>query len=311
MPCTARVGSGEISKVPLYQQPPPKPTAPAASPLPGPLTHPSVNLARLYLEQELREPECIKLAGGSAAAFSAGNPSRDGTNEDGVALLPLGGEHAVLAVADGVGGLEAGAEATRLALRGLGTRLDSTRLAVPEGRLEAIQTSIKEVNQEIVDTGSGGGTTLALAELRGDQLRSYHAGDSVVMVLGKDGEVRHNTIQHSPIGYALEAGIVDEHEAMFHEDRHLIFNMLGTDEMHLEVSEPLTLHPEDTVLLTTDGVLDNLFLAEIVERVVDSPVAHAARSVMELTRLRMDGPRESEPHKPDDTALIIWRRDAR
>ena len=57
------------------------------------------------------------------------------------------------------------------------------------------------------------------------------------------------TVAHSPVGYAEEAGLLDREEAIHHAHRHLVSNMLGMPEMHIEVGPPLTLDARDTIVL--------------------------------------------------------------
>ncbi len=52
---------------------------------------------------------------------------------------------------------------------------------------------------------------------------------------------------------------------MHHEERHLVSNVVGTDDMRIELGPPLKLARYDTVLLASDGLLDNLYTDEIVE----------------------------------------------
>ncbi len=58
-------------------------------------------------------------------------------------------------------------------------------------------------------------------------LRPYHVGDSTNLLTGQRGKLEFAMISHSPTGYAMEAGVLGEEEALVHEDRHDVSNLLG------------------------------------------------------------------------------------
>ena len=262
--------------------------------------------ARLFLAAHMDEPESAALGHGQLSVYSRGGPEREGPNEDGAAYFQLGPRHVVLAVTDGVGGARGGAQATEEGLRCLAERLAQVG-DDPDRSREAILSAIEEANERIEAWGTGAGTTLALAELWDDQVRTYHVGDSLVLGAEKRGGLRFQTVPHSPVGFAYEHGLLDEHEAMHHEDRHLIFNMLGTTEMRIEVSPALPFESGDTLLLASDGLFDNLWMEEIVSRLGGRDPLSIARALVELARRRMQEARGEDPHKPDDLSLIVWR----
>jgi serine/threonine protein phosphatase PrpC len=158
-------------------------------------------------------------------------PGSDGSNEDGALVAWPDSESLVLAVADGVGGMPAGESASALALRAL---RDALRVRLAEGAdlREAILSGFDRANRAVLQQAGGGATTLAVVEVANGRMRSYHVGDSGVLVFGGRGRIRLQTISHSPVGYAVEAGVLDEAQAMAHEDRHLVSNVVGDRGMH-------------------------------------------------------------------------------
>jgi len=135
-------------------------------------------------------------------------------------------------------------------------------------------------------------------------------GDSAILVVGQRGKLKLQTLSHSPVGYAVESGLLDADEALHHEERHIVSNMVGAPDMRIEVGSALALAPRDTVLLATDGLMDNLGLAEIVEIVRRGPLERAARRLAELCDERMRRPLEGQPSKPDDVTFVLFRRAA-
>jgi serine/threonine protein phosphatase PrpC len=139
-------------------------------------------------------------------------------------------------------------------------------------------------------------------------VRAYHIGDSEAIVVGQRGIIRLQTTAHSPTGFAVEAGFLDEREALHHEDRHLVSNFLGTTDMRIDVGTELQLKPRDTILLASDGLMDNVHLGEIIERIRKGPLDTAIALVVSLANRRMAGASSGQPSKPDDLSVILFRK---
>jgi serine/threonine protein phosphatase PrpC len=129
-----------------------------------------------------------------------------------------------------------------------------------------------------------------------------------IVVTGGRGKVKWQTVSHSPVGFAVEAGVLCEEEAMHHEDRHIVSNVVGSAEMRIEIGPELRLAPRDTVVLASDGLLDNLTIDEIVARVRKGPLDKAVRLLATDARRRMTCPEEDQPSKPDDTTIVAFHR---
>jgi serine/threonine protein phosphatase PrpC len=110
------------------------------------------------------------------------------------------------------------------------------------------------------------------------------------------------------VGYAVEAGMLDGEEALHHDERHLVSNLVGSAEMRIEVGSPLELAPLDTVLLASDGLFDNLLQPEIVDEIRVKPLEQVARTLAEAAASRMDEPAQGQPSKPDDLTFLLYRR---
>jgi serine/threonine protein phosphatase PrpC len=248
--------------------------------------------------------------GGQVTVHSLRAPDKDTPNEDGALVVWLSPGRMVLAVADGVGGMPDGESASALALSAL---RDALRVRLAEGAdlREAIMSGFDRANRAVLRRSNGSATTLAVVEVNDGRLRSYHVGDSGVLVFGGRGRIRMQTISHSPVGYAVEAGVLDEQEAMEHEDRHLISNVVGDRGMHVGVSYPLRLNPRDTVLLASDGLFDNAFTDEIVQRLRKGRLHDASQNLVDECRQRMARALEGVPGKPDDLTLVAYRQGVR
>lgn len=260
----------------------------------------------LILSAHMNAPVSIDVAGGTAAVFSTASPARPETNQDGAAVLPLADGRAVLVVADGVGGQAGGDKAAALALQALERAIAGV---LPGDPLEPhILGAIQAANRAILDLNVGAGTTLAIAEVTAAGVRSYHAGDSAVLLIGGRGRIRLETISHSPVGYALASGLITEEQALVHEERHLIYNAVGNQDLRVEVGSSLRMAPRDTLLVATDGLLDNVSTKELAMMCRRGSVDAAAMAMAELAAGRMLSPGEGKPSKPDDLTFVVWRR---
>jgi serine/threonine protein phosphatase PrpC len=246
------------------------------------------------------------LAGGAAAAYTRRAPAKETVNEDAVLLMELGPRAGLLAVADGTGGGPVGEVAARITLEQIAHTVE-TAAATDTPLREAVLTGIENANREVLALGVGAATTLVAVEIQDHAVRTYHVGDSMALVVGQRGKLKLQTVSHSPIGYAVESGMMDEGEAMQHEQRHLVSNLIGSNDMRVEMGSTLELAPRDTVLLASDGLFDNLQIPEITERVRRGPIGEAMNTVVEETRRRMVTPGEDTPCKPDDLAVIMFR----
>jgi serine/threonine protein phosphatase PrpC len=262
----------------------------------------------LYLEMDMVAPEILPLAGGEACVFTHRRPGRETANEDAAAIIPGNTDSGVIAVADGLGGLPAGNLAAGLVLQHLSHHVDGQH---GDAQREAVLDGLELANEAILASGQGSATTIAVVGIDGITVRAYHAGDSMILITGQRGRIKYQSMAHSPTGYAEASGMLDEESAMFHDERHLVSNMVGMTGMRIEMSPPVEMAPRDTVVVASDGLFDNLYIGEIVDLVRTGPLAQAGTRLLELCRERMVSIDINHPHKPDDLAFVLYRRGLR
>ena len=260
--------------------------------------------AKLWVETELDHVEAFGFCGGRGAFFSRPRPGRSGPNEDAALVVALGPDTGVLAVADGAGGQAGGAFASRTAVEHL------QRALVSEGTTttrERILSGIEAANDALLAQGSGAATTLVVLELGEGRVRPYVVGDSQVLLLGRAGTLRYLSAPHSPVGYAVRSGLIDESAAMQHLDRHLVSNVIGLEGMAVEVAAPLPLASGDTLLVASDGLFDNLSTEEIALQLGAGGPEEATAALAAASRDRMETPGGPAPSKPDDLTLLAFQ----
>jgi serine/threonine protein phosphatase PrpC len=255
------------------------------------------------------EPDQVEIdvAGGSAFALTIRDPDKDTENEDTVAIIPYGPGACVLVVADGAGGLPAGKRASLTAVTTLAASLQSSMDRTLLLRT-AILNGIEAANEAVLAIGNGSATTLTVITIEGLVARSYQIGDSEALVVGQRGAIRLQTTAHSPTGFAVEAGFLDQREALHHEERHLVSNFLGTSDMRIDVGAGVELRSRDTVLVASDGLADNVHLDETIDLIRKGGLVESGSAVAALARKRMTNKGSSQPSKPDDLSLILFRK---
>lgn len=262
--------------------------------------------AVLLTDGRMEKPRTLPFANGRVAFFSSPAPGRTGPNEDAAGLLSLDPERGVLVVADGLGGQPGGASAATMALDCLREAIDGAARDDRPVR-GAVLDALEQANRRVMDLGGGAGTTFAALEVAGSTLRPYHVGDSGILVVGQRRKVKLQTISHSPVGYAVESGMLDEREAMHHDERHVVSNMVGMPGMRIEVGSPLHLAQRDTAVLATDGLFDNLDPSEVTDVVRAGPIDRAADRLARRAAARMRAPSDHRPSKPDDLTFVLFR----
>lgn len=252
-------------------------------------------------------PELYSLGAGQVLVFTQRSPDKDTVNEDCAALIHYDDANSVLVIADGLGGLPAGSTASSLAVRRLRTSIEKAAQEQTPLR-EAILDGIERANRDILAQSSGAATTLAVVEIHGEHMRPYHVGDSMILLCGQRGKKKLQSVAHSPVGYAVESGMLDVDEAVHHEERHLVSNVVGAPDMRIEIGAAMHIAPYDTLILASDGLFDNLYQDEIVELIRKGDLAGTAQQLLALTRQRMNTPQPGLPNHPDDLTFILYRR---
>jgi serine/threonine protein phosphatase PrpC len=171
-------------------------------------------------------------------------------NEDSFVIDPP-----LFAVADGMGGAQAGEVASRLAAAAFREFHDADELD-PEERLGAI---IQEANRRIYERAagdaqvSGMGTTITAALVGADALVLGHVGDSRAYRL-RGGKFEQLTDDHSLVADLVRSGRITPEEADAHPQRSVITRALGTDREVDVDTFTVDAEPGDLFLLCSDGL---------------------------------------------------------
>jgi serine/threonine protein phosphatase PrpC len=185
-------------------------------------------------------------------------------NEDSLLLAPP-----LFAVADGLGGHQAGEVASRIAV--------DTLLAQAPRRADAkaLGRAARIANRAVIDAATDGrgragmGTTLTAVMVEGLRLAVAHVGDSRAYLLHRDGRLERITQDHSMVADLVRQGSLTEEDARTHPNRSVITRALGSDPNMAADAFEVQARPGDRLLLCTDGLsslVPDTEIADILSR---------------------------------------------
>lgn len=169
-------------------------------------------------------------------------------NEDAYVLRPP-----LFAVADGMGGAQAGEIASRLATEALGA--DAGNGNAEQRVVELVQAANRRVYERSSEDAavSGMGTTITVALFERDLVTFGHVGDSRAYLI-RNGGLEQLTEDHSLVGELMRSGKLSREEAESHPQRSVITRALGTDpDVDVDVFTREA-QPGDVFLLCSDGL---------------------------------------------------------
>jgi serine/threonine protein phosphatase PrpC len=183
----------------------------------------------------------------------------------------------LFAVADGMGGAQAGEVASRIAA-GAFERGPRNVDATAEGQLEEIaQKANREIHRLAQEDSSraGMGTTLTAAMLRDDEVAFGHVGDSRAYLL-RDGQLKRLTKDHSLVEELRRQGRLTEEQAEEHPQRSIITRALGPEPSVNVDTMTFPARDGDVFLLCSDGLTTMVSDEEIRGILVNSKNLRAA-----------------------------------
>jgi protein phosphatase len=184
-------------------------------------------------------------------------------NEDAYVIDPP-----LFAIADGMGGAQAGEVASRLATAAL------KEGGANGGGERRIADLIQEANRRVYDRSSsdpntsGMGTTITVALVEDDRVSFGHVGDSRAYLI-RDAQMEQLTEDHSLVNELLKTGKLSREEAETHPQRSVITRALGTDPDVDVDTFSVSAEDGDLFLLCSDGLTDMVSeesILDVVER---------------------------------------------
>jgi serine/threonine protein phosphatase PrpC len=216
-------------------------------------------------------------------------------NEDSVLVRT---ERGLWAVADGMGGHEAGDVAS--------TMVTDALRALPivyglDDLVESAVDALRRVNRELIDLARSEdrartiGTTVVGLAIADGHFRCFWAGDSRAYRI-RHGQIRRLSRDHSLVQDLVDAGMLNSADAEKHESANVITRAVGVSE-ELEVdSSTGEAASGDIFVLASDGITRVVGDDELLEELANGSLEAAADKVVELVLAR---------GAPDNVTIVI------
>lgn len=182
----------------------------------------------------------------------------------------------LFAVADGMGGAQAGEVASGMAVAVLDGGLPAGSGSVEQRLADAVQEANGRIHRRSRDEDalSGMGTTFTVAYLGEDELTVAHVGDSRTY-RWRAGGLELLTQDHSLVGEFVRQGKLTQAEADEHPQRSIITRALGPEPQVRVDTATWKAEPGDVYLLCSDG-LTSMVAEREVARVLGASTSIAA-----------------------------------
>jgi serine/threonine protein phosphatase PrpC len=186
-------------------------------------------------------------------------------NEDSVAVDE---PSALIVLADGMGGYNAGEVASGMATSFIKTELgrwlqEASHTASDTDVRRAMDICVDNANRAIFNAANsnpqyaGMGTTLVVGVFREGRLLMGHVGDSRGYRL-RAGRLQQITHDHSLLQEQIDAGLITVEQAAFSANKNLVTRAVGVEDTVLLETHMHDLMPGDVYLLCSDGLSDML-----------------------------------------------------
>ena len=196
-------------------------------------------------------------------------------------------------VADGMGGHQAGDIASRLAIETITQDLLPLERGISqEGIRAALGDAILHANDVIYRTASSNeqyhsmGTTVVALLLQGTEGYIGHIGDSRAYKVS-NGQVVQLTEDHTLVNELYKNGQLSLDELESHPRRNVLTRALGTDPEVQVDFDPVTLKPNELIMLCSDGLSNMVSVQHIAQvgAMHDVPLEERADRLLQLALL--------------------------
>lgn len=208
----------------------------------------------------------------SSAVSDRGLSEKRPQNEDSYLEMP---EHGLFAVADGVGGAQAGDVASQMAMEQL-AEVFSNLIHAGRDIEELMSIAITRANGSIFQMShelsqlSTMATTIVALQISGNIATIGHVGDSRLYRLDARGNLFRETQDHSVVEEEVRAGRMTPEQAENHPSKNVISRALGAESTVEIDMKTIMFEPNTVFLLCSDGITRHISDVEIRELLASS-----------------------------------------
>jgi serine/threonine protein phosphatase PrpC len=195
-------------------------------------------------------------------------------NEDSILALP---EQQLWAVADGMGGYEAGNVASDMVVKSLEGLVKTANLTE---WVDALEDRLIDVNHRILEyadimlDGRTLGSTVITLSIQGTIGVCLWAGDSRLYRY-RHKQFKQLSRDHSQVAEQIQQGSLTEEEAQNHPDSNVITRAIGADPyIYIDINV-FRVQLGDLFLLCSDGLYNMVLKDEIIEIIDSNPIGQA------------------------------------
>ncbi|MGH4122304.1 MAG: Stp1/IreP family PP2C-type Ser/Thr phosphatase [Clostridium sp.] len=209
------------------------------------------------------------------------------TNEDSVGYFE-GSDFEIYAVADGMGGHNAGEVASELAIKVIIEYVKANQHG--SDLKEVLSEGIKSANKKIYDVASesdalsGMGTTITICFKKQDKMVVANVGDSSCYVIDNKRKLSKITRDHSLVQQLLDNGTITEEKARNHPNKNIITRALGTNETVEVDLFDVDLTNVIKCILCTDGLTNDVTYDEMYDIIMKNDNDSSCKMLVDLSK---------------------------
>ena len=211
------------------------------------------------------------------------------TNEDSVGCYE-GSDINIYAVADGMGGHNAGEVASELAISVIIEYIKENNCSLDMKKV--LSEGIKSANKKIYDMASldeslkGMGTTITICLIKQSKMVVANVGDSSCYVVDNKRKLIKITRDHSLVQQLLDNGSITEEKARNHPNKNIITRALGTNESVEVDLFDVDLNDIIKCILCTDGLTNEVTYSEMSNIIIENDNDSSCKMLVELSKAR-------------------------
>jgi serine/threonine protein phosphatase PrpC len=209
------------------------------------------------------------------------------TNEDSVGYFE-GSDFSIYAVADGMGGHNAGEVASELAIKVIIEYVKHNQHCMDFK--EVLSEGIKSANKKIYDMSSendalsGMGTTITICFKKQGKMVVANVGDSSCYVIDSNRKLSKITRDHSLVQQLLDNGSITEEKARNHPNKNIITRALGTnEEVEVDLFD-VDLNNIIKGILCTDGLTNDVTYDEMYDIIMENDNDSSCKMLVDLSK---------------------------
>jgi serine/threonine protein phosphatase PrpC len=221
-------------------------------------------------------------------------------NEDSIIIPPTGAKLAppyFLAIADGMGGHNAGEVASAMAIRSMVNLIREEREneTLLQNPTQALRNAMAQTNDKVYLLGKqsvkfrGMGTTLTAALCFYDQVIIAHLGDSRAYIVHPDGIYKRITHDHTLVQEYIDRKLMTPAQAALDARRSILVKALGTELGQAPDTFENPWESSDKLLLCSDGVTCYFDDDELCAYIHEASDAQACVNLIGQTSLQRGG----------------------